>query len=101
MGADLAFSGLMLLYFTNIRRFVENLVGLYQNSISFLNLCAVALLLCTYTGRFMYPLLSLEGPSSGSSACCRCSASSCCGASSPFRDGGRIADRGGLVLVSD
>jgi ABC-2 type transport system permease protein len=60
-GQILAFSGLMLLYFMNIRRFVENLAGPYQNTISFLNLCAVALLLCTYTGRFVYPMLSLEG----------------------------------------
>jgi ABC-2 type transport system permease protein len=60
-GQILAFSGLMLLYFANIRRFVENLAGPYQNSISFLNLCAVALLLCTYTGRFVFPMLSLEG----------------------------------------
>jgi ABC-2 type transport system permease protein len=60
-GQILAFSGLMLLYFSNIRRFIENLAGPYQNSISFLNLCAVALLLCTYTGRFVYPMLSLEG----------------------------------------
>jgi ABC-2 type transport system permease protein len=60
-GQILAFCGLMLLYFTNIRRFVDNLSGPYQNSISFLNLCAVALLLCTYTGRFVYPMLSLEG----------------------------------------
>jgi ABC-2 type transport system permease protein len=60
-GQILLFSGLMLLYFTNIRRFVENLQGPYQNSISLLNLCAIALLLCTYTGRFVYPMLSLEG----------------------------------------
>ncbi|MHB1422530.1 MAG: putative ABC transporter permease subunit [Gemmataceae bacterium] len=60
-GQIVAFSGLMLLYFTNIHRFVEILAGPYQNSISFLNLCAVALLLCTYTGRFVYPMLSLEG----------------------------------------
>ena len=60
-GQIVVFSGLMLLYFTNIRRFVENLADRYQNSISFLNLCAVALLLCTYTGRFVYPMLSLEG----------------------------------------
>jgi ABC-2 type transport system permease protein len=60
-GQIVVFCGLMLLYFTNIRRFVENLAEQYQNSISFLNLCAVALLLCTYTGRFVYPMLSLEG----------------------------------------
>jgi ABC-2 type transport system permease protein len=60
-GQVVLFSGLMLLYFSNIRRFVENLEGPYQNSISFLNLCAISLLLCTYTGRFVYPMLSLEG----------------------------------------
>jgi ABC-2 type transport system permease protein len=60
-GQVLLFSGLMLLYFSNIRRFVESLEGPYQNSISFLNLCAISLLLCTYTGRFVYPMLSLEG----------------------------------------
>ena len=60
-GQILAFCGLMLLYFTNIRRFVENISGPYQSGISFMNLCAVALLLCTYTGRFVFPMLSLEG----------------------------------------
>jgi ABC-2 type transport system permease protein len=58
----LIFSGLMLLYFTNIRRlFIGEIQPNYQNMISLLNLCAIALLLCTYTGRFVYPLLSLEG----------------------------------------
>jgi ABC-2 type transport system permease protein len=58
----LIFSGLMTLYFTNVRRFfVTDIEWVYQNTISLLNLCAVALLLCTYTGRFVYPLLSLEG----------------------------------------
>jgi ABC-2 type transport system permease protein len=58
----LIFSGLMTLYFINVRRlFVSDITWAYQNSISLLNLSAVALLLCTYTGRFVYPLLSLEG----------------------------------------
>ncbi len=58
----LIFSGLMTLYFVNIRRlFVEEIGWAYQNSLSMLNLAAVALLLCTYTGRFIYPMLSLEG----------------------------------------
>jgi ABC-2 type transport system permease protein len=56
------FCGLMVLYLTNIRRmFVGDIEWPYQNSLSLLNLCAIALLLCTYTGRFVYPLLSLEG----------------------------------------
>src|SRR5262245_64518966 len=33
----------------------------YQNALSLLNLMATALLLCTYTGRFIYPMMSLEG----------------------------------------
>jgi ABC-2 type transport system permease protein len=61
-GQVLIFCGLMVLYVTNVRRmFVGDIEWPYQNSLSLLNLCAVALLLCTYTGRFVYPLLSLEG----------------------------------------
>jgi ABC-2 type transport system permease protein len=61
-GQVLLFTGLLVLYFTNIRRlFVSDIGWAYQNSISALNLCAIALLLCTFTGRFIYPLLSLEG----------------------------------------
>jgi ABC-2 type transport system permease protein len=56
------FSGLMLLYVLNIRGvFMIGAPWPNQNAISLLNLSAVALLLCTYTGRFVYPLLSLEG----------------------------------------
>jgi ABC-2 type transport system permease protein len=56
------FGGLMVLYFSNIRRlFIRDLEWPYQNTLSLLNLSAVALLLCTYTGRFVFPLLSLEG----------------------------------------
>ena len=43
------------------RLFLREIEWPYQNILSLLNLCAVALLLCTYTGRFVYPLLSLEG----------------------------------------
>jgi ABC-2 type transport system permease protein len=61
-GQVLLFTGLLVLYFTNIRRlFVKDIDWPYQNAISFINLCAISLLLCTYTGRFIYPMLSLEG----------------------------------------
>jgi ABC-2 type transport system permease protein len=61
-GQVLIFVGLMLLYIMNIRRmFVEHITWAHQNSISMLNLFAVCLLLATYTGRFVYPMLSLEG----------------------------------------
>jgi ABC-2 type transport system permease protein len=33
----------------------------YRNWVSLLNLCATGLLLSAYTGRFIYPMLSLEG----------------------------------------
>src|SRR5262249_21782750 len=58
----LIFSALMTFYFVNIRRlFVADISLVYQNALSLLNLGATALLLCTYTGRFIYPMLSLEG----------------------------------------
>jgi ABC-2 type transport system permease protein len=61
-GQVVLFTGLMLLCILNFRRMFDERIGwLYQNTISLLNLCAVLLLLCTYTGRFIYPLLSLEG----------------------------------------
>jgi ABC-2 type transport system permease protein len=61
-GQVLIFTLLMLLYITNVRRlFVSDVTWEHQNGISLLNVAAVALLLCTYTGRFVYPLLSLEG----------------------------------------
>jgi ABC-2 type transport system permease protein len=61
-GQVLLFTGLMILYFTNVRRlFIRDIEWIYQNLISILNLGAISLLMCTYTGRFVYPLLSLEG----------------------------------------
>jgi ABC-2 type transport system permease protein len=61
-GQILLFTILLVLYFTNIRRmFIKDIEWVYQNGISGLNLGAIALLLCTYTGRFIYPMLSLEG----------------------------------------
>ncbi|MBY0231078.1 MAG: hypothetical protein K2W96_17475 [Gemmataceae bacterium] len=61
-GQVLLFLALLSLYFGNIRRmFVNDIEWRFQNLLSLLNLFAIALLLCTYTGRFVYPLLSLEG----------------------------------------
>jgi len=58
----LIFSGLMALYFSNIRRFYEGDINQqYKNGVSLINLAATALLLCAYTGRFIFPMLSLEG----------------------------------------
>lgn len=58
----LLFTGLLTLYFANIRRlYLEEIGWIYQNGISLLNLAATALLLCAYTGRFIFPMFSLEG----------------------------------------
>jgi ABC-2 type transport system permease protein len=58
----LIFSILLTLYFTNIRRlFPGQIDWVHQNALSLLNVSTVSLLLCTYTGRFVYPMLSLEG----------------------------------------
>jgi len=58
----LIFFGLLGLYFFNVRRFNYDLyyVG-WVNMVSFLNLSVVGLLMSTFTTRFIYPMLSLEG----------------------------------------
>lgn len=56
------FLGLICLYFSNMRRFYQEDIGRnFQNGVSIINLVATSLLLCSYTGRFIYPMLSLEG----------------------------------------
>jgi ABC-2 type transport system permease protein len=58
----LIFTGLMSLYFVNMRRFLsDDISWVFRNGISLLNVCATGLLLSAYTGRFIYPMLSLEG----------------------------------------
>lgn len=56
------FLGLGSLYFFNMRRFYEQDIGRsFKNGISLLTLLATAFLMCAYTGRFIFPMLSLEG----------------------------------------
>jgi ABC-2 type transport system permease protein len=58
----LIFFGLLGFYFVNIRRLSYNVESPYwRNLISFLNLAVTALILSTFTSRFIFPLLSLEG----------------------------------------
>jgi ABC-2 type transport system permease protein len=58
----LIFAGLVSFYTVNTRRFYNEDIGrMYQNGVSLMNLVATAFLLCAYTGRFIYPMLSLEG----------------------------------------
>ena len=58
----LIFFGLLALYFVNIRRFSYDVyyVG-WVNLVSFLNVSVVGLLLSTFTTRFIFPMISLEG----------------------------------------
>jgi ABC-2 type transport system permease protein len=61
----LIFFGLLLLYFANVDRFrahrSNESVHTWVNIVSFLNLAVVGLILSTFTTRFIYPLISLEG----------------------------------------
>ena len=61
----LIFFGLLMLYFANIDRFRQHRQDInvlaWVNIVSFLNLAVVGLILSTFTTRFIYPLISLEG----------------------------------------
>ena len=58
----LIFFGLLAFYFFNIRRLGYDVQNAYfRNLLSFLNLAVTALILSTFTSRFIFPLLSLEG----------------------------------------
>jgi len=58
----LIFFGLLAMYFFNIREFTYSMqYSVWVNMISFLNLAVVGLLLSTFTTRFVFPLISLEG----------------------------------------
>ena len=58
----LVFGFLLFLYFGSVRRsFRGEVTWPYQNGVSMLNLFAVSLLQCTYVGRFVFPMISLEG----------------------------------------
>ena len=58
----LIFFGLLGIYFANMRNLNYDLnLPYWQNFISVLNLVATCLTLSTFTSRFIFPLLSLEG----------------------------------------
>lgn len=58
----LIFFGLLALYFLNIRRLSYDInYANWVNMISFLNLSVVGLILSTFTTRFIFPMISLEG----------------------------------------
>ncbi len=59
----LIFFGLLAFYFLNIRRlgYGDQASYIQRNLLSFMNLAVTALILSTFTTRFIFPLLSLEG----------------------------------------
>jgi len=61
----LIFFCLLLLYFANVDRFRQDRADVsvltWVNIVSFLNLAVVGLILSTFTTRFIFPLISLEG----------------------------------------
>ncbi len=59
----LIFFGLLTFYFLNIRRlgYGDSTPPWQRNLLSFMNLAVTALILSTFTTRFIFPLLSLEG----------------------------------------
>jgi ABC-2 type transport system permease protein len=58
----LIFVGFMIVYFLYVPSFTSELSAVvWVNMISFLNLAVVGLLLSTFTTRFVFPMLSLEG----------------------------------------
>jgi ABC-2 type transport system permease protein len=58
----LIFTGLLALYFLNVRRFSYDVYYVsWVNLVSFLNVSVVGLLLSTFTTRFIFPMVSLEG----------------------------------------
>jgi len=58
----LIFFGLLAIYILNLRNLSYNLRSpAWRNAVAFLNLAATSLTLATFTSRFMFPLLSLEG----------------------------------------
>ncbi|MFO0948434.1 MAG: hypothetical protein U1D30_21350 [Planctomycetota bacterium] len=58
----LIFTGLLVFYFLNLGKMTYYTSSIYwRNLIGFFNLAVTGLLLSTFTSRFVYPLLSLEG----------------------------------------
>jgi ABC-2 type transport system permease protein len=62
VGQVILFTFLLLLAVLNSRQFFQaDIPAAYQQGLSMLNMSATGLLMCAYLGRFIYPLISLEG----------------------------------------
>lgn len=61
-GQMLVFLVLLAFYFSSLRRMFPGDIGwVFRNGLSLMNLMVVGMLLCASCGRFVFPLISLEG----------------------------------------
>ena len=96
---SLIFFALLALYFVNVRRFSYNVA--YSAMIGFLNLGVVGLILSTFTTRFIFPMLSLEGRRFWILALSPVSRDSVVWTKFIFAAGGSLLPCCGLMLLSD
>jgi len=98
----LIFFGLLGLYFLNIREFTYNIsISAWVNMISFLNVAVVGLLLSTFTTRFIFPLISLEGRHFWILGLLPLRRDTILWSKFLFAVGGAIVPCSGLILLSD
>lgn len=99
----LIFFGLLGLYFLNIRAFRYDssyYVG-WVNLVSFLNLSVVGLLMSTFTTRFIFPMISLEGRRFWILGLLPVRRETILWSKFLFAAGGSIVPCSGLILLSD
>ncbi|NQU21887.1 MAG: hypothetical protein HQ567_11445 [Candidatus Nealsonbacteria bacterium] len=94
--------GLLALYFFNIRRFsYDRQYAVWVNTVSFLNVTVVGLLMATFTTRFVFPLISLEGRRFWMLGLLPVRRETILWGKFLFAAGGSIVPCGGLILLSD
>ena len=94
--------GLLVLYFVNIRRFsYDRQYAAWVNMISFLNVAVVGLLMATFTTRFIFPLISLEGRRFWMLGLLPVRRETILWGKFLFAAGGSIVPCGALILLSD
>jgi len=98
----LIFFGLLALYFLNVRVFGYDTQDIgWVNMVSFLNLSVVGLLMATFTTRFIFPLISLEGRRFWILGLLPVRRDTILWGKFLFAAGGSILPCGGLILLSD
>jgi ABC-2 type transport system permease protein len=96
------FFGLLGLYFVNIREFSYSMhFAVWVKMISFLNLAVVGLLMSTFTTRFVFPLISLEGRYFWTLGLLPLRRDTILWSKFLFATGGSFIPCSGLVLLSD